>query len=200
MNETIASLKLFEGEHEMDCTGDLSTCPDIDHCQKFEVFVPITIKPFGNVDKDDITVCCDGECCIIPGHQCHEHERKNHEFTVAQKIKVKIPVKFGAKVCVDKSCDENLGSCDDVEPTGITLCHSDLKVNRYSTHQFTATVLPEDAKDKSVTWTSGNDYYVTISANGLATGVRKGTARIYVTTVNNVSAYCTVEVVDREDN
>ena len=199
MSEMISSLELYEGEHEMDCTGDLDACPHRYHCQKFEVFVPITVKPFGKVDKDDITVCCDGDFCIIPGNKCREHERKNHEFTVAQKIKVTVPVQFGAEVCVDESCDEDLGSCDDVEPTSITLCHSNLKLNRHSTHQFIATVLPTDAKDKSVTWKSENDYYVTISANGLATGARRGTARIYATTVNNISAYCTVVVEDQDD-
>ena len=85
----------------------------VNHCQKFDVFVPVTVKPFGKPDKDKIDVDCDGEPRILPGNKCNHHEPKDHEFTIAQKITVLIPVEFGAEVCVDKSCDEDLGTCED---------------------------------------------------------------------------------------
>jgi len=186
-------------EHEMECTDKLEGC-EKEACHKFDVFVPFKITPFGIPKKDKIQVKCNGELRTLPGNQCDEHKNNVHEFTVAQEIKVLIPIKFGAQVCFDESCSQDLGECDgEHDPTGITLCHSNIKIDRGKTHQFTATVLPEDAKDKSVTWKSDNETYVTISATGLATGVRRGTTTITGTTVNGISAHCTVEVQDEND-
>ncbi len=59
---------------------------------------------------------------------------------------------------------------------------------------LTATVLPDDAVDKSVTWTSSNTEVATVNTKGLVTAVAKGTADITVKTVNGHSAVCTVTV------
>jgi len=194
----IMALNEHEHENEPDehCTGDLDAPCHPEACRKFEVFIPITVTPFGKANKEHITVDCVGNLRTVNGNPCQGIGPTAHKFTVAQTIKVLIPLKFGANVCVDESCDEDLGNCQGVEPTDITLCHSNIKINRNRTHQFTATVLPEDAEDKSVTWKSENETYVTITATGLATGIRRGTTRIMGTTVNNKSAYCTVEVED----
>jgi uncharacterized protein YjdB len=50
--------------------------------------------------------------------------------------------------------------------------------------KLTATVTPENATDKSITWSSGNTSVATVSDNGLVTGVSAGEALIYVTTVD----------------
>jgi uncharacterized protein YjdB len=57
-----------------------------------------------------------------------------------------------------------------------------------------ATVLPEDATDKSVTWTSDNEEVATV-VDGVVTAVSEGTASITVTTVDgNLTATCVVTV------
>jgi len=200
MDETIDIMTLSESEHEPNCTGDLeaSQCHP-ETCRKFDVFVPITVTPFGRPDKDHITVTCNGDLRTIPGNQCQGQGPTAHEFTVAQEIKVLIPVKFGAEVCFDESCDEDLGDCQGVDPSHVTLCHSSLKLDRYRTHQLEAAVHPENARDKSVTWTSNYPNYATVSPSGLVTAVRKGRARITATTVNGKMAYCDVEVEDEDD-
>jgi len=53
-----------------------------------------------------------------------------------------------------------------------------------TTEQLTATVLPADATDKSVTWASDAPTIATVSATGLVTALTNGSANITVTTVD----------------
>lgn len=69
---------------------------------------------------------------------------------------------------------------------------AELKVG--GTVSLTATVLPENATDKTVTWTSSNDGVATVDANGNVTAVALGEATI-TATCGAVSAGCTVTVV-----
>ncbi len=60
---------------------------------------------------------------------------------------------------------------------------------------LTATVLPSDASDKSVTWTSSNTAVAGVSADGKVTANKAGTAVITVKTVDGgCQATCTVTV------
>ena len=61
--------------------------------------------------------------------------------------------------------------------------------------ELTATVAPEDATNKSVTWSSSDDTVATVSATGEVTAVGAGSATITVTTVDgSFTASCTVTV------
>lgn len=62
------------------------------------------------------------------------------------------------------------------------------------TQQLTATVLPEEATDKTVTWTSSDDTVATVSESGLVTIMGSGTATITATTATNFAATCTITV------
>lgn len=60
---------------------------------------------------------------------------------------------------------------------------------------LTATVLPNDATNKSVTWSSSNPAIATVDTQtGEVTGVAQGTVQITATTINGISATCTVTV------
>lgn len=60
--------------------------------------------------------------------------------------------------------------------------------------RLTAAVLPEDATDKSVTWSTSNPAFATVE-DGLVTAVAEGTATITATTVDGgKSATCAVTV------
>ena len=61
---------------------------------------------------------------------------------------------------------------------------------------LTATVLPDNATNKSVTWTSSNTSVATVDANGKVTAVANGTATITAKTNDgsNLSATCKVTV------
>jgi uncharacterized protein YjdB len=65
-----------------------------------------------------------------------------------------------------------------------------------STFTLTATVLPRDATDKSVEWSSDNPYVATVDENGTITAIGKGTATITATTKDQgKTAACAITVV-----
>ncbi len=62
-------------------------------------------------------------------------------------------------------------------------------INEGATTQLSATVLPSDATDKTVTWSSGNTSVATVSQSGIVTGIASGTALI-TATANGDSTVC----------
>lgn len=81
-----------------------------------------------------------------------------------------------------------------VNPTGITLSASSLSLIEGESETITATVSPDDAADKTVTWsvTQGSDY-VTVNG-GVITAVKAGQAVVTAKTVNNLATSCLVNV------
>ena len=83
-----------------------------------------------------------------------------------------------------------------VPATSVTLNETTAEVTVGETLQLTATVLPEDATDQSVTWSSIDEGVATVDETGKVTAVAPGTATITATTNDgsNLSAACTVTV------
>ncbi len=93
------------------------------------------------------------------------------------------------------STDVINGYKTDIPVTGISLDKSSLTLNENETYSLTATVTPEDATNKEVTWTSSNTDVATVSDSGLVTAVSAGSATITVTTKDGgYSATCNVTV------
>lgn len=82
----------------------------------------------------------------------------------------------------------------DTEITSVTLNCSTLTLEAGKTGKLSATVLPDTATDKSVTWSSNNAAVATVSTNGTVTAKKAGSAVITATAVNGKSASCTVTV------
>ena len=83
-----------------------------------------------------------------------------------------------------------------VDATGIIVDPTTATVGVGKTVTLTATVTPEHANDKTVTWTSDNNSIATV-VNGVVTGVSEGTATITVTTKDGeYAATCAVTVCD----
>lgn len=80
--------------------------------------------------------------------------------------------------------------------TNITLSETEIMISEGETKQIFATVTPEDATDKTVTWsvTSGNEY-ATVDANGKITGVKEGEAVVVAKSSNNITKACNVTVL-----
>lgn len=91
-----------------------------------------------------------------------------------------------------------LTSCSDddsVAATGVNLDKTTLSITVGETATLTATVIPDDASVKDVSWTSGNPSVVTISEKGVITAISAGEAVITVTTIEGgLTAMCSVTV------
>ncbi len=86
-----------------------------------------------------------------------------------------------------------------ISVTGVTLDKSDVSVAAGYTETLTATISPDDATDKTVKWTSGNESVATVE-DGVITGVAEGTTKIAVTTTDgSKTAACEVTVVKAYD-
>ncbi|OWW25106.1 hypothetical protein B4Q04_11215 [Zobellia sp. OII3] len=82
---------------------------------------------------------------------------------------------------------------DRVPVTGITVSQEDSGAIG-AQRQLTATVLPENATDPSVVWSSSDDAIATIDANGLLTGLSAGTATITATSVSDPEISGSVQI------
>ena len=81
-----------------------------------------------------------------------------------------------------------------VSVKSVSLSETELTLNVGEKHTLTATVLPANAENKAVSWTSSDESVVSVS-DGTVTALNEGTAVITVTTEDgNKTASCTVTV------
>ena len=80
--------------------------------------------------------------------------------------------------------------------TSITLNETSVSLEPQQTIQLVPTVLPEDAFDTTIKWSSSNPAVASVDENGLITAITKGDAIIYVSSIDGskVSAQCSVHV------
>ena len=95
--------------------------------------------------------------------------------------------------------DEIPGSSDgeDVVVTSIKLNVNALTLEVGESYTLTATVLPSNATDKNITWSSSNTAVATVSG-GKVSAVGSGAATITATTSNGKTATCSVTVTESE--
>ena len=99
----------------------------------------------------------------------------------------------------DSSWSSFFGTIVEMDPvlvSSIKLNVTSAELNEGEALQLTATVLPEDASDKSVIWASSNPNVATVDDNGLVTAMGVGTATVTAVTTDgsNLSASCAVTV------
>ena len=82
----------------------------------------------------------------------------------------------------------------EIEAESITLSTASADMLIGESLTLTATVLPENTTDKTVTWSSSESSIAGVDDNGTVTAVSAGTAVITATTVNGRTAECTVTV------
>jgi len=86
-----------------------------------------------------------------------------------------------------------------VNVTGILLSESEIEISNKGTHLLTATVSPENADDRTVTWISDDPSVATVDENGLVTAVSIGETTVSVTTTDGgYTVSCAVTVIPRE--
>ena len=83
---------------------------------------------------------------------------------------------------------------DVVEVTSVELSEESLDLTMGETATVKATVLPENAKNKALTWTSSDSDVATVNNKGVITPQGDGTAVITATSNNGISVQLTVKV------
>ena len=102
-------------EKVTECTTNQVGCPTMSY-QDVNVCIPVTIKAFGEVGN--VKTQCLGKAIVSSG--CDDCKGKCDDvckFTVNQKLRVEVPIIFGARVeggeaLIDCGCAENADGCD----------------------------------------------------------------------------------------
>lgn len=76
----------------------------------------------------------------------------------------------------------------------VTLSRAELTVYAGKSARLTASVLPKNAFDKKVTWSSSDESVASVSRTGTVTGKSEGTAVLTARTASGATAQCTVRV------
>ncbi len=88
-----------------------------------------------------------------------------------------------------------------IHVTEVKLDKTDITKTEGETEQLTATVLPDNATNKAITWSSSDKNIATVDNKGLVTAIKKGTATITVTTTDgNKTTTCKVIVKTKPTN
>ena len=83
--------------------------------------------------------------------------------------------------------------------TGIEMSESEIYIARNSQKQLSATVIPDTAENKNITWESKYPNIASVDSNGLVTAKMAGTTIIIATSEDGkFKAYCSVKVVGIE--
>ena len=80
------------------------------------------------------------------------------------------------------------------QPVSITLSHTALSLNIGQTQGVSATVMPADAANRTVTWTSSDTRVAIVSATGFVTARAAGTSTITARTGNGLTATVSLTV------
>jgi len=81
-----------------------------------------------------------------------------------------------------------------VPVTDISLNKAELELDIYESVQLIASILPENATDKQLTWQSNDSNIATVDQDGRVVALQSGTATITVSSNNGIEATCLVTV------
>ena len=81
-----------------------------------------------------------------------------------------------------------------IMPTGIGLNYDSLSLKKGESRRITASLVPENATNTTIKWSSSNSNVATVDQNGNVKAVNGGTADITATTANGLSRKCKVTV------
>lgn len=78
----------------------------------------------------------------------------------------------------------------------VVLNKTDVTIKEEETFTFTCTIVPNDASEKTVTWTSSDSSVATVNANGTITGIKAGTCTV-TASVDGKSAIANITIKEK---
>ena len=102
---------------------------------------------------------------------------------------------YSTTISSDMTIAVTIGSVSPISVTGVTVSPTTASLETGGTQQLTATVSPNNATDKTVSWSTSNSSVATVSSTGLVTAAGVGSATITVTTTDgHKTATCVITV------
>ena len=83
----------------------------------------------------------------------------------------------------------------EIEPTGIRLNETDVVIKMGENFQLEATITPDEASNKKVTWRVGNPKIASVDTNGKVTAKSLGNTYVYAETANGLSTKCMIRSI-----
>ena len=158
------------------------------------------------LDKDSLTLDVGGSenfaATITPSNATNKNvtwSSDNQNVATVENGKVTAVGAGKATITVTAEDGNKTATCavtvNPISVTGVTLDQSALPISVGGSAELKANVTPENATNKTVTWSSDNTAVATVDASGKVTAVAPGTATITVTTADGgKTANCTVTV------
>lgn len=141
---------------------------------------------------------------VLPANADNQKvEWKSSDEAIATVIDGKVKAIAEGSAVVTASIDGYSATCnvlvqkkeaDVVYPTSIVIDNLPASLRKGRSISLTATVLPADAKNKNVTWTSSNPDVLSVSSTGFAMALKGGEAVVTASTSNGISVSGTVVV------
>lgn len=78
--------------------------------------------------------------------------------------------------------------------SSISISPNQVNIIENDSYTLSTSILPEDADNKNMIWSSGNEAIATVDQNGIVTGLKKGTVKIRATSIENSAIFDEAEV------
>ena len=145
--------------------------------------ITATVKPDDATDKTVSWSSSDPAVATVDGGK----------ITAVKEGTATITAKAGDKTATCKvTVEKKVIAVESVE-----LDKTELELTEGGSATLVATVKPDNATDKTVTWSSSNTSVATVSSNGVVVGKKAGTATITAMTYNGKTAAATITVAKK---
>lgn len=186
------NLRRFMKQSVPGCTLRIASCPrncaniNIDSCPRHEKhsLIVVEIGEDGFVVMDNVTG--NGKDRFDTRYYTYDNFAKHWA-----KYKMVKYIKWPNAPEFDRSRDSG------IKPESVSLGESSLTIRAEDSREITATVLPENAEDKSLTWSSSDPFVAYMDSDGKLVAASAGKATLTATTVNGINASMEVNVVSR---
>ena len=181
----------------------------------FSTYCSVTVKKTGadvsgiTIDKDELKLTVGNSfrltATVLPENATEKGvvwESKDESIASVDQEGLVSAVKEGSTQIIASTANGNFSAVCNViiekelvAVTSITLDQDVIELMVGSKYQFKATVLPDNATNKTLVWSSDDEKIATVSSSGVVTALEEGSATIHVQSLDKkVSASCDVFV------